>query len=212
MYEEQIKKLFNPKTIRRWYKLNAKVEQIKDWYRNERKFSNYSIIEIGDILKELAEKGVIWVLKDLKDISEYEEIIIDSYLNKYRADQVYDNLDEHFQIHPLKKESTTESSKSSSKTTSIQPQIKNVLKIRDVKKFVGYQKARELEKKIIEICKSFPHYEKKHVIDQILRSSESIKRRIAKGEQVYIGEKFNQYSIAIGSAKETSAWLQMSLG
>ncbi|WP_272878807.1 four helix bundle protein [Bacillus altitudinis] len=77
---------------------------------------------------------------------------------------------------------------------------------------MGYKKAKELEERIIELCKNFPSFEVDHIVNQIERSAESIKERIQIGEQLYIREKFNQYSIAIGSAKETSAWLQVSLG
>ncbi|GAB1306598.1 four helix bundle protein [Bacillus altitudinis] len=83
---------------------------------------------------------------------------------------------------------------------------------RGEKQSIGYKKAKELEERIIELCKNFPSFEVDHIVNQIERSAESIKERIQIGEQLYIREKFNQYSIAIGSAKETSAWLQVSLG
>ncbi|MDY0407399.1 four helix bundle protein [Paracerasibacillus soli] len=191
--------------------MNETVEQIQDWYRNERELSNYSIIDVEDKLKYLAEKGLIWILKDMKDINELEKIVIDSFLNKYRANQVYDNLNDFRNLQPSNKASTKKPPLLSPKPTSQQKTMKKTLKIRDVKKFDGYLKAKELEEKIIEICKTFPSYDG-NIIDQIGRSAESIKKRIAMGEQIYIGEKFYQYSIAIGSAKETSSWLQISLG
>lgn len=193
--------------------MNEIVEQIQKDYRKFREQCNYSFIDIGDKLKGLAEKGIVWILKDLKDISEYEEIIIDSYLNKYRANQIYDNLENHFKLHFSNQEAAP--NQSSQIVTSPHYDSNNqqqYLNAKNVENFSGYKKAKKLEQSIIKVCKAFPSYERDHIVDQILRSAESIKRRIAKGEQNYIGERFNQYSIAIGSAKETSAWLQISLG
>ncbi|MCC3359415.1 four helix bundle protein [Bacillus sp. REN16] len=151
----------------------------------------------------------------MKDISELEKVGIEYYLSQHRANQIYDNLEEFLNIQSPKELSTATSCNPKKSTTpSKEKQIKKQhrLEVRDVKQLFGYKKAKELEEKIIELSKSFPSYEKKHVVDQIQRSAKSIKERIAMGEQVYIGEKFNQYSISIGSAKETSAWLQISLG
>ncbi|NRG47955.1 four helix bundle protein [Bacillus sp. CRN 9] len=190
--------------------MNKIVEQVHEWYRNERELSQYSIMDIGEKLKCLAEKGLIWVLKDLKDITEFEEIMINYYLHKYRAVQIYDNLHDLLPIPPSNNERASTPSKSSKRITALQnPQ--HSLEVRDVKQFIGYKKAKELEERIIELCKNFPSYETKHIVRQIVRSTSSIKERIKIGEQVYIREKFNRYSIAIGSAKETSAWLQVSL-
>lgn len=168
-------------------------------------------MDIGEKLKNLAEKGLIWVLKDLRDITELEEIVIDYYLHKFRAVQIYDNLHDLFPIPPSNDECTSTPSKSSKKITPL-PNPQHSLEVRDVKQFIGYKKAKELEERIIELCKNFPSFEVDHIVNQIERSAESIKKRIQIGEQIYIREKFNQYSIAIGSAKETSAWLQVSLG
>lgn len=189
--------------------MNKKVEEIQNWYRNERELSNYSIMDIGDKLKNLAEKGLIWVLKDV-DITESEEIVVDYYLHKYRSVQIYDNLQHLFPIPPSNDECASTPSKSSKQINPLQKQ-QPTLKVRDVKQFFGYKKAKKLEERIIELCKNFPSYEVDHIVDQIMRSAESVKKRIQIGEQIYIREKFNQYSIAIGSAKETSAWLQVSL-
>lgn len=87
-----------------------------------------------------------------------------------------------------------------------------LLKIKDVKNFSGYIKAKELEEKVYELCKQFPNYEREHLVDQLERSAESIKKSIAIAEQHFIREKFNQYSVAIGSCKEVSTWLEISLG
>lgn len=190
--------------------MNEIVAQTQGWYRNEREMSNYSIMDTGNKLKYLAEKGLIWILKDMNDITEFEKIVIDSYLNKYRANQIHDNLDHYFYLKPSI-ESPKTKPQSPQKNVSLNKQKKNILEVRDVKQFAGYQKAKELEENIIEICKTYPAYDA-NIVDQIGRSAESVKRRIAMGEQMYIGEKFYQYSMAIGSAKETSTWLEVSLG
>lgn len=196
--------------------MNKIVEQIQQDYRKKRELSNHSIYDIEGSLKELAEKGIIWVLKDLGDICEAEEILIEKYLHVYRTNQIYDNLEENFYIQTSNEQSTvyphqmfSNQLKQGNKTKKKQP---NYLEVKDVKKFIGYQKAKELEENIIELCKSLPSYEREHIVDQIGRSAKSIKERIAMGEQIYVGEKFNQYSISIGSAKETAAWLQISFG
>ncbi|WP_251553988.1 four helix bundle protein [Neobacillus muris] len=151
----------------------------------------------------------------MKDISELEKIGIEFYLNQYSANQIYDNLEENFNNQPSN-ELSTDTPLQNFHTNKPEQEYKaqkkqHYLEVKDVKQFMGYQKAKELEKKIIDLLKNFPTYEKKHIVDQIGRSATSIKDRIAMGEQIYIGEKFNQYSISIGSAKETSAWLQISL-
>jgi four helix bundle protein len=195
--------------------LNEVITHIQQKYRENRELNVYSIFDIEFSLKELAGRGLIWVLKDLKDISDAEKILINHYLIEYRANQIYDNLDQFLNMQTQKDHSAATSEKSTQSTTPAkekQTKKQQHLEVRDVKQFIGYKKAKELEEKIIELCKSFPSYEKKHVIDQIHRSAKSIKERIAIGEQIYIGEKFNQYSMSIGSAKETSAWLQISLG
>ncbi|MCM3571500.1 four helix bundle protein [Neobacillus mesonae] len=84
--------------------------------------------------------------------------------------------------------------------------------MKEVKQFLGYKKAKELEEKVCEVCKDFPSYEKNHIVDQLVRSAESVKKSIVIAEQHFIREKFNQYSIAIGSCKEVSTWLEISLG
>ncbi|MCM3443715.1 four helix bundle protein [Metabacillus halosaccharovorans] len=195
--------------------MNKIVEQIQQDYRKKRELSNHSIYDIEGSLKELAEKGIIWVLKDLGDICEAEEILIEKYLHVYRANQIYDNLEEFLNIQSPKNLSAAISHKPSQSTTPSkekQTKKRQHLEVRDVKQFIGYKKAKELEKKVIELCQNFPSYEVDHIVNQIERSASSIKDSIEMGEQIYVGEKFNQYSIAIGSAKETTAWLQMSLG
>lgn len=87
-----------------------------------------------------------------------------------------------------------------------------ILEIKDVKQFQGYKFAKDLEEKVIEVCKHFPLYEKDNLVDQLVRSAESVKKSIVIAEQHFIREKFNQYSIAIGSCKEVTTWLDISLG
>jgi four helix bundle protein len=192
------------------------TDQIQENYRKNREKYNYSLIDVGEIIEDLAEKGIVWVLKDIKDITKYEQIIIDFYLNEYSSKQVYDNLEEIFNSQTSKNPQVYKlpTSHLSKKQLEVIPSKKQkiYLEEKDVNNFIGYKKAKLLEEKIHVLCNSFPLYEKHHIVDQISRSSSSIKERIAKGEQKYIGEKFKQYSMAIGSAKETSAWLQISLG
>lgn len=195
--------------------MNEIVGQIQESYRAERIRVSYCVFDIGAYLKNLAEKGFIWILKEMKDLSDAEKILIDHYLIEYRANQIYDNLDEclNMQSHKINSAATSDkSTQSSTPTKEKQAKKQQHLEVRDVKLFIGYKKAKELETNIIELCKNFPSYEVDHIVNQIERSAGSIKERIEMGEQIYVGEKFNQYSIAIGSAKETSAWLQVSLG
>ena len=194
--------------------MNEIAERTQESYRKERERVSYSVLDIEVYLKNLAEDGLIWVLKEMRDISEIEKITIEYYLNKYRANQIYDNLEEFLNIQSPKDLSTVTQRKLPLSTPSIEKQtkIKQYLEVRDLKHFGGYNMAKELEEKIIDMCKNFPSFEIDHIVSQIERSAGSIKERIEMGEQIYVGEKYNQYSIAIGSAKETSAWLQMSLG
>ncbi|MFS0752630.1 four helix bundle protein [Oceanobacillus sp. 1P07AA] len=183
--------------------MNETVEQIQKWYRDEREKGEFNVIVIDEALKKLAENGLVWIVKDLKGNTDAEEIVINAYINKYRGRQIYDDL-ENVTFLPLESPDNILSNTNSSKNNSS-------LQIRDITRFNGYTKAQELEERIIEITKEFPSYETKQIVDQINRSAESIKKRIYMGEQSYVGVKFNQYSYAIGSAKETSAWLQISL-
>lgn len=194
--------------------MNGIVEKKQQEYREKRELSNYSIFDIETCLEEFAKRGIIWILKDLSDLSNAEKILIEHYLNEYRTNQVYDCIEEIINIQPSTEVPTAISTPSTHPSATTEKHIKKprqILEIKDVKKFSGYKKAKELEDKIIQLCKNYPSYEV-NIVDQVERSAESIKKAIAKGEQMYIGEKFNQYSIAIGSAKETTAWLQMSLG
>lgn len=198
-------------------KLNKVVEQTQDSYRKERERVLYSIFDIETYLENLAENGVIWTLKDMKDITTLEKVGIEYYLNQFQANQIYDNLTENFDIQTSNKQSIVNPLQNLPKNNheqedKIKRKQPHYLEVKDVKQFYGYKKAKELEEKIIDLCETFPSYENDHIIDQIERSASSIKERIEIGEQIYVGEKFKEYSTAIGSAKETSAWLQISLG
>ncbi|WP_151681673.1 hypothetical protein, partial [Weizmannia acidilactici] len=134
--------------------MNKVVEQIQDSYRKERERVLYSIFDIETYLKNLGENGVIWVLKDMKDITTLEKVGIEYFLNQYRANQIYDNLAENFDnqtsnkqsiVNPLQtlpKNKPEQGDKSKRK----QP---HYLEVKDVKQFYGYKKAKELEEKII---------------------------------------------------------------
>lgn len=184
-------------------------------YRQKREEICYSIMDIEEYYKAIAKRGLIWILKDMQDLCEAERILIDYYLVQERENQIYDDLSLN-QIN-LSTDKTPESTNQLplNKTfynkdikTNLRPQIP----VYDINQYDAYNLAGELEKQVFEICRTMPSFEKKHIIDQLERSVSSIRERIAKGEQQYVGEKFNQYSIAIGSAKETTAWLQICLG
>ncbi|WP_179867344.1 four helix bundle protein [Terribacillus saccharophilus] len=183
--------------------MNSLVRRVLEDYWKFREINN-DIEKIGIYLRKLAEDGLIWILKGT-DICEVEKIVIEKFLNDYRAEQVYDNLEDIHYIQPLI--DTTTNTPSPIKL----PSDANITPIRNVKNFKGYKKAEELENKIYELCMTYPSFEKYHIVDQIKRSASSIKEQIASGEQHFIRNKFKHYSYAIGSAKETSAWLDISL-
>lgn len=183
--------------------LNSLVKRVLEDYWKFRERNN-DMEKIGSYLRELAEHGLIWILKGT-DICEVEKIVIEKFLIDYRAEQVYDNLEDIHYIQPLME--TTTNTPSPIKL----PLDANITPIRNVKNYKGYKKAEELENKIYELCMTYPSFEKYQIVDQIKRSASSIKKQIASGEQYYIRNKFKHYSYAIGSAKETSAWLDISL-
>ncbi|MCP1156612.1 four helix bundle protein [Bacillus infantis] len=197
--------------------MNQVVKEIQDSYRLLREESNFSIMDIGEKLKELADQGLIWTIKEMRDISEYELVLTKHYLKSHFEKQIYDNLKNIPQMTPTLKDPNIKPNQTSQTHTSRQAEIKvkakePLLKIKEVKLFLGYKKAKELEEKVYEVCKYFPSYEKSHLVDQLVRSAESVKKSITIGEQHFIREKFNQYSIAIGSCKEVSTWLEISFG
>lgn len=68
------------------------------------------------------------------------------------------------------------------------------------------QLSKELVKKVGRITEALP-FEEGHIKGQLTRSSTSIVQCIAKAEQLYLGQKKNLYSAAIGSAQETKSFL-----
>jgi len=182
------------------------VTVIKD-YKERREEVNYSIFDIEKLLKELAQKGMIWTLKEEDELYEAEQILVEYYLNLYRHLQNYDGLES-------KEERLT-----NDKSTSFNPHAKPTqhptempnLKIQQIDKFIAYKKAVQLERKVEQLTNNITVFEKYHMIDQVTRSTASIRENIAKGEQHFIKQKFNNYSVAIGSAIETRAWIDMSL-
>src|SRR5699024_4753170 len=83
--------------------------------------------------------------------------------------------------------------------------------IQQIDKFIAYKKAIQLEKDVEQLTRNIPNFEMYHIIDQVVRSSASVRESIAKAEQHFIKQKFYNYSVAIGSAIETRAWIDMSL-
>ncbi|MCM3390614.1 hypothetical protein M3649_21250 [Ureibacillus chungkukjangi] len=61
-------------------------------YRNARERAYYSIFDIEHLLKTLAFNGLIWGLKEMPDLTRAEEILIDYYLDKFRENQVYEDV------------------------------------------------------------------------------------------------------------------------
>lgn len=91
--------------------MNKIAEKIQHEYREMRYLSNYSIFDIESSLIRLAERGFVWVLKDMKDMSEFEKILIEHYLEKFRPNQIYDNLEDTFYLQFKKAVSTLEPTK-----------------------------------------------------------------------------------------------------
>ncbi|MCF2649680.1 four helix bundle protein [Niallia circulans] len=195
--------------------MNQVVKEIQDSYRLLREESNFSILDIGEKLKELANEGLIWTIKEMKDISEHELVLTKHYLKHNFEKQIYDNLENAPQTNSTLKDLNMNSNLTFQKhnipTGGDRIKAKEpLLEIKDVKQFRGYKIARELEEKVYEVCKHYPSYEKDHLVDQLVRSAESVKKSIVIAEQHFIREKFNHYSIAIGSCKEVSTWLDIS--
>lgn len=72
--------------------MNILVDRTRMKYRYARERACYNIMDIESLLKTLAIEGVIWSLKDMPDITNSEEILINHYLNEYRVNQVYDEF------------------------------------------------------------------------------------------------------------------------
>ncbi|WP_368901900.1 hypothetical protein [Oceanobacillus oncorhynchi] len=76
--------------------MNKIAKQVQELYRAEREEACYNIMDVEKYLIKIAEEGLIWILKGMKDISDVELVAIDYYLNLYRGNQIYDNLDISF--------------------------------------------------------------------------------------------------------------------
>jgi hypothetical protein len=70
--------------------MNPKIEEVQLAYRSSRSAANYSIFDLENILKELADAGVIWMLQGMKDLTDAESILIKHYLYEKRELQNYD--------------------------------------------------------------------------------------------------------------------------
>lgn len=70
--------------------MNTLVERTRKKYRDSRERANYSIFDIENLLKTLAEEGLIWCLQEMNDQTESETFLIRHYLNENREKQVYD--------------------------------------------------------------------------------------------------------------------------
>lgn len=70
--------------------MNILVERTRTKYRNAREQTCYSIMDIEFTLKQMALEGVVWCLKEMQDLSEGENILINNNLTEYREKQVYD--------------------------------------------------------------------------------------------------------------------------
>lgn len=74
---------------------------------------------------------------------------------------------------------------------------------------IVWQKAHEMDLRVIELVTSFPREQPFWVIgDQLLRSSTSISANIAEGHGSYRGKEYGRFlSYALRSAYETENWL-----
>lgn len=81
--------------------------------------------------------------------------------------------------------------------------------IRTFRDLVVWQKAHEMDLRVIELVTSFPRQQAFWVIgDQLLRSSTSISANIAEGHGSYRGKEYGRFlSYALRSAYETENWL-----
>ena len=85
-------------------------------------------------------------------------------------------------------------------------------RIRSYRDLIVWQKAHELAKRVIEVCKKFPFTDEARIIkNQLIRSSTSVPSNIAEG---YSGNKgkvyLNSLTIARREATETDYWLLLS--
>lgn len=81
--------------------------------------------------------------------------------------------------------------------------------IKTFRDLIVWQKAHEMDLRVIELVTSFPRAQPFWVIgDQLLRSSTSISANIAEGHGSYRGKEYGRFlSYALRSAYETENWL-----
>ena len=85
-------------------------------------------------------------------------------------------------------------------------------KIRSYRDLIVWQRAHELAKKVLGICKKFPKTDEARIIkSQIIRSSISVPANIAEGFGGNKGKVFqNSLTIARREAGETDYWVLLS--
>ena len=81
--------------------------------------------------------------------------------------------------------------------------------IKTFRDLIVWQKAHEMDLRVIELVTAFPRQQPFWVIgDQLLRSSTSISANIAEGHSSYRGKEYGRFlSYALRSAYETENWL-----
>src|SRR5262249_12565593 len=81
--------------------------------------------------------------------------------------------------------------------------------IKTFRDLVVWQKAHDMDLRVIELVTSFPRAQVFWVIgDQLLRASTSISANIAEGHSSYRGKEYGRFlSYALRSAYETENWL-----
>ncbi len=81
--------------------------------------------------------------------------------------------------------------------------------IRTFRDLIAWQKAHEMDLRVIELVTAFSRQQAFGVIgDQLLRSSTSIRANIAEGHSSYRGKEYGRFlSYALRSAHETENWL-----
>jgi four helix bundle protein len=81
--------------------------------------------------------------------------------------------------------------------------------IKTFRDLIVWQKAHEMDLRVIELVSAFPRQQPFWVIgDQLLRSSTSISANIAEGHGSYRGREYGKFiSYALRSAYETENWL-----
>ena len=81
--------------------------------------------------------------------------------------------------------------------------------IKTFRDLIVWQKAHEMDLRVIELVTSFPRGQPFWVIgDQLLRSCTSISANIAEGHSSYRGKEYGRFlSYALRSAYETENWL-----